>query len=56
MHDTLAHYSKKLSINQSSPGFFLETISSAKGEKRTASADCKLGGFKHKIFNGGIGF
>ena len=29
---------------------FLETISSAKEEEGTASADCKLGGFKHKIF------
>jgi hypothetical protein len=29
---------------------FLETISCAKEEERTASADCKLGGFKHKIF------
>ena len=47
MHDTLAHYSKKLSINQSSPGFFLETISSAKKEQGTASTDCKSGGFKH---------
>jgi hypothetical protein len=28
---------------------FLETISSVKGEERAASADCKLGGFKHKI-------
>jgi hypothetical protein len=28
----------------------LETSSSANGEERTASADCKLGGFKHKIF------
>jgi hypothetical protein len=29
---------------------FLKIISSAKGEERTASADCNLGGFKHKIF------
>jgi hypothetical protein len=29
---------------------FLETFSNAKEEERTASADCKLGGFKHKIF------
>jgi hypothetical protein len=28
----------------------LETISSVKGEEREASADCKLGEFKHKIF------
>jgi hypothetical protein len=28
---------------------FLKTISSAKGEERAASADCKLGRFKHKI-------
>jgi hypothetical protein len=28
----------------------LETIYSAKGEERAASADCKLGRFKHKIF------
>jgi hypothetical protein len=28
----------------------LETISSAKGEEMAASADCKLGGFKHRIF------
>jgi hypothetical protein len=29
---------------------FLESIASAKEEERTASADCKLGGLKHKIF------
>jgi hypothetical protein len=29
---------------------FLETISNEKGEERAVSADCKLGGFKHKIF------
>jgi hypothetical protein len=33
----------------------LETVSSAKGEERTASADCKLGGFKHRFSNDSIG-
>ncbi len=28
---------------------FLETIARAKEEEGTASTDCKLGGFKHKI-------
>ena len=41
---------KTLIKPESSGGYFLETVSSAKGEERTASADCKLGGFKHKIF------
>jgi hypothetical protein len=48
MHCTLI---KKIGIkSESSGGFFLETISCAKEEERTASADCKLVGFKHKIF------
>jgi hypothetical protein len=42
---------KKLSIkSESSGGFFFDTIFSANGEERTASADCKLGGFINKIF------
>jgi hypothetical protein len=36
--------------NQSHLVDFLETIPRAKEEEGTASADCKLGGFKHKIF------
>ncbi len=28
----------------------METISNEKREERAASADCKLGGLKHKIF------
>ncbi len=28
----------------------MKTISNEKGEERAASEDCKLGGFKHKIF------
>ena len=36
--------------NQSHLVDFLETIARAKEEEGTASADCKLGGFKHKIF------
>ncbi len=28
----------------------METISNEKGKERAASADCKLGGFKHKLF------
>jgi hypothetical protein len=49
-HDTLANYSKNLNKIRVIWWIFLETVSSAKGEERTASADCKLGGFKHKIF------
>jgi hypothetical protein len=30
--------------------FFWKQLQSAKEEEGTASADCKLGGFKHKIF------
>jgi hypothetical protein len=35
---------------ESSGGFFLKLFPDGKGEERAASADCKLGGFKHKIF------
>ncbi len=36
--------------SESSDGFFWKLFPVKKGEERTASADCKLGGFKHKIF------
>jgi hypothetical protein len=31
-------------------GIFWKLFPDGKGEERAASADCKLGGFKHKIF------
>jgi hypothetical protein len=49
MHDAL-HTNKKIGIKSESSGGFFWTISCAKEEERTASADRKLGGFKHKIF------
>ncbi len=49
-NDTLANYSKNLNKIRVIWRILLETVSSAKGEERTASADCKLGGFKHRIF------
>jgi hypothetical protein len=36
--------------NQSHLVVSFETVTRAKEEEGTASADCKLGGFKHKIF------
>jgi hypothetical protein len=40
---------KKISIKSESSGeFFWKQFTD--GEERAASADCKLGGFKHKIF------
>jgi hypothetical protein len=45
------HTNKKIPIkSESSGGFFLQTISNEKEEERAATADCKFGGFKHKIF------
>jgi len=42
---------KKISIKSESSGeFFWKLFPDGKGEERAASADCKLGGFKHKIF------
>ncbi len=43
---------KKISIKSVSSGefFWKLCISSGKGEEMAASADCKLGGFKHNIF------
>jgi hypothetical protein len=42
---------KKISIKTESSGeFFWKLFPDGKGEERAASADCKLGGFKHKIF------
>ena len=37
--------------SESSGEFFWKLFPDGKGEERAASADCKLGGFKHKIFN-----
>ncbi len=42
---------QKISIKSESSGdFFWKLFPNGKGEERAASADCKLGGFKHKIF------
>ncbi len=42
---------KKNSIKSESSGeFFWKLLPDGKGEERAALADCKLGGFKHKIF------
>ncbi len=42
---------KKISIkSESSDEFFWKLFPDGKGQERAASADCKLGGFKHKIF------
>ncbi len=42
---------KKSSIKSESSGdFFWKLFPDGKGVERAASADCKLGGFKHKIF------
>jgi hypothetical protein len=41
---------KNLIKSESSGEFFWKLFPDGKGEERAASADCKLGGFKHKIF------
>ncbi len=42
---------KKILIKTESSGeIFWKLLPDRKGEERAASADCKLGGFKHKIF------
>jgi hypothetical protein len=41
---------KNLIKSESSDEVFWKLFPDGKGEERAASADCKLGGFQHKIF------